>query len=64
MCNGGVAAWIWLDHPADVTGNFEEYGFWMLPGEKKSVGFKGKHDSTDGKCMDSVAARSMWDNKL
>jgi beta-mannosidase len=51
-----------LDHPAGVSGNFEDNGFWLLPGQDKSVGFKVKKDSTGGRWVKSVTVRSLWDN--
>lgn len=62
QANGGVAAWVWLDHPAGVSGNFEENGFWLLPKRPKRVGFKVKNDTTGGNWVKSVTARSLWDN--
>jgi beta-mannosidase len=62
MAESGVAAWIWLDHPAGVVGNFEDNGFWLLPGQKKEVGFKLNSDKTGGKWVKEVMVRSMWDN--
>ena len=59
---GGVAAWVWLDHPAGVSGNFEDNGFWLLPRQEKRVGFKVKKDSTGGEWVKSVTVRSLWDN--
>jgi beta-mannosidase len=58
----GVAAWVWLDHPAGVSGNFDDNGFWLLPQEEKKVGFKVKKDSTCGDWVKSVTVRSLWDN--
>jgi beta-mannosidase len=60
--NRAVAAWIWLEHPAGVVGNFDENGFWVLPGQKKEIGFKVKQDSTNGEWVSGVAVRSLWDN--
>jgi beta-mannosidase len=60
--NRAVAAWIWLDHPAGVVVNFEENGFWLLPGQKKDIGFKVKQNSTNGKWVGGVTVRSLWDN--
>ncbi|KAH7336186.1 putative beta-mannosidase [Rhexocercosporidium sp. MPI-PUGE-AT-0058] len=60
----GVAAWVWLDHPSGVVGNFEDNGFWLVPGEVKEVGFKVKRDDTAGEWAKSVTVRSLWDNKL
>lgn len=62
QAKGGVAAWVWLDHPVGVCGNFEENGFWMLPREQKRVGFKLKNDTTGGQWVKSVTVRSLWDN--
>lgn len=57
-----VAAYVWLDHPAGVDGNFYDNGFWLLPGQPKSVGFKVKSDKTGGQWVNGVTIRSLWDN--
>ena len=62
MAKASVTAWIWLDHPAGVLANFDDNGFWLLPGQKKEVGFKVKSDSTNGSWVKGVTVRSMWDN--
>ncbi|KAF2018760.1 glycoside hydrolase family 2 protein [Aaosphaeria arxii CBS 175.79] len=58
----GVAAWVWLDHPAGVTLNFEANAFWLLAGEVKKVGYTIKSDSTQGEWISGVTVRSLWDN--
>lgn len=60
--HGGLAAYVWLDHPAGVNGNFDDNGFWLLPGQPKVVGFKVKNDKTGGQWTKSVTIRSLWDN--
>jgi beta-mannosidase len=60
--HNGVAAYVWLDHPAGVNGNFDDNGFWLLPGEPKIVGFKVKNDETSGRWMNDVTIRSLWNN--
>jgi beta-mannosidase len=62
MAESGVAAWIWLDHPAGVVGNFDDNGFWLLPGQKKEVRFKVHSGKTKGNWVEDVTVRSMWDN--
>ena len=60
--SGGVAAWVWLDHPAGVSGNFDNNGFWLLPEQAEIVKFKVKNDTTGGSWINSVTVRSLWDN--
>ncbi|KAK5260131.1 hypothetical protein LTR40_004702 [Exophiala xenobiotica] len=51
----GVSAWTWLDFPnGGVMGNFEDNGFWLVPGEPKTVAFDVKNDTTGGKWMEDV----------
>ncbi|KAL2069075.1 hypothetical protein VTL71DRAFT_15413 [Oculimacula yallundae] len=59
-----VAAWVWLDHPEGVVGNFKDNGFWLVPGEERAVGFKVKNDTTAGEWVKDVTVRSMWNNKM
>ncbi|KZP21483.1 glycoside hydrolase family 2 protein [Athelia psychrophila] len=54
-----LAAFVWLDLPAGVTGYFSDNGFWMLPG-KKTVSFTVQHDTTAGKWSKSVTVDSLW----
>lgn len=60
----GVAAWVWLDYPAGAVLNFEANGFWLLPGQEKQIGYTVKSDTTNGKWIQGVLARSIWDNKV
>jgi beta-mannosidase len=58
-----VAAWVWLDLPAGVLGDFDSNGFWLLPTDGvREVGFKLKDDGGDGQWMKGVTVRSLWDN--
>ncbi|KAK3070481.1 hypothetical protein LTS18_015093, partial [Coniosporium uncinatum] len=61
---GAVAAWVWLDHPDDVGLSFEANGFWMERGEKRVVGYCLWSGGADGRWVDGVEVRSMWDNTL
>ncbi|KAF7978646.1 hypothetical protein HWV62_45154 [Athelia sp. TMB] len=54
-----LAAFVWLEHPAGVTGYFSDNGFWMLPG-KKIVTFTVQKDTTSGKWTREVAVSSLW----
>ncbi|KAH7356476.1 hypothetical protein BKA65DRAFT_547876 [Rhexocercosporidium sp. MPI-PUGE-AT-0058] len=59
----GVAAWVWLDMPAGTLGNFESNAFWLLPGDgKREVGVRIKNDTSNGRWVECVAVRSLWDN--
>lgn len=60
----GVAAWVWLDYPAGAVLNFDANGFWLLPGQEKQIGYTVKSDTTDGKWIEDVLVRSIWDNKV
>jgi beta-mannosidase len=62
--NGGVAAWVWLDHPLGVQGYFSDNGFWLTPGESKNVQFTVKMDWTNGEWAGGVLVRSIWNNTL
>jgi beta-mannosidase len=58
-----VAAWVWLDLPAGVLGNFDSNGFWLLPTDGvREVGVILKDDGGDGQWMKGVTVRSLWDN--
>ena len=57
----GVAAWTWLDFPSGVLGNFEDNGFWLVPGQAKTVAFEVKNDTTDGRWVQDVTVSSLWD---
>ncbi|KZP04383.1 glycoside hydrolase family 2 protein [Athelia psychrophila] len=54
-----LAAFVWLDLPAGVTGYFSDNGFWMLPG-KKTVSFTVQSDTTAGKWAKAVTVDSLW----
>lgn len=54
-----LAAFVWLNSPAGVTGYFSDNGFWMLPG-KKRVNFTAQNDTTDGKWASGVTVDSLW----
>jgi beta-mannosidase len=58
-----VAAWVWLDLPAGVLGNFESNGFWLLPSDGvKEVGVVVKDDGGKEGWQGEVTVRSLWDN--
>lgn len=59
-----VAAWVWLDYPAGAVLNFEANGFWLLPGQERQIGYTLKSDTTNGKWIEDVLVRSIWDNKV
>ncbi|KAF2869715.1 putative beta-mannosidase A [Massariosphaeria phaeospora] len=60
----GVAAWVWLDYPSGALLNFDVNAFWLLPGEQREVVYTVKSDSTDGRWVDGVSVRSLWDNTI
>ncbi|KAI9751876.1 MAG: MAPK protein hog1 [Chaenotheca gracillima] len=57
-----VAAWVWLDYPDGVQGWFDDNGFWLTPGEKRTVSFTVKNDWTDGSWAQDVTVGSLWNN--
>ena len=57
----GISAWTWLDFPSGLMGNFEDNGFWLVPGQAKMVGFNVKNDTTGGKWVEDVTVSSLWD---
>jgi len=58
-----VAAWVWLDLPAGVLGNFDSNAFWLLPSDGvKEVGFTLKDDGGVKGWQELVVVRSLWDN--
>jgi beta-mannosidase len=60
-----VAAWLWLDLPAGVLGNFEINGFWLLPSDGlKEVEFTLKDDGGVEGWQRMVVVRSLWNNTL
>ncbi|KAH8649485.1 putative beta-mannosidase [Tricladium varicosporioides] len=60
----GVAAWVWLDIPAGTLGNFNENSFWLVPGERREIGYTVKSDMSGGKWVNGVTVRSLWNNTL
>lgn len=60
----GVAAWVWLEHPAGVLGNFEANAFWLAKGESREVGFTLKSGAEVGEWADGVTVQSVWDLTL
>lgn len=56
----GVASWVWLDYPAGAVLNFESNAFWLVPGEKKEIGYTVKSDTTNGRWIDGVTVQSLW----
>jgi beta-mannosidase len=58
-----VAAWVWLDLPAGVLGNFDSNAFWLLPSDgAKEVGFTLKDDGGKSGWQGKVTVRSLWNN--
>ena len=58
-----VAAWVWLDLPAGVLGNFESNAFWLLPSDgAREVGFVLKDNGGVQDWQEKVVVRSLWDN--
>ncbi|CAI7634788.1 unnamed protein product [Penicillium glandicola] len=56
-----VSLYTWLDYPAGVVGYFEDNSFSLLPGEKRTLRFVVQKDETEGKWVDRVTVRSLWD---
>ncbi|KAF7968949.1 hypothetical protein HWV62_28789 [Athelia sp. TMB] len=54
-----LAAFVWLEHPAGISGYFSDNGFWMLPGQR-TVTFTVQHDTTSGKWASGVHVSSLW----
>ena len=60
-----VAAWVWLEYATnDVQGYWSENGFWLNKGESKTVSFTVWKDSTGERWVDTVSARSVYNNTL
>jgi beta-mannosidase len=57
----GVAAWVWIDYPAGAVVTFDSNAFWLAKGEGQEVGYNVKQDGTDGRWVEGVVVRSMWD---
>lgn len=58
-----VAAWVWLDLPAGVLGNFDSNAFWLLPSDgAKQVGFKLKDNGGNKEWATQVTVQSLWNN--
>jgi len=60
----GVAAWVWLDYPAGAVVTFDANGFWLRPGQPRTVGYTVKTDSTGGRWVKGVTVQSLWNNNL
>lgn len=61
----GIAAWVWLNHPSGLVGYFEDNGFWLLPGQKRELGFVVKSGGhVDSKWFGKVKVESLWDMTL
>jgi len=61
----GVAAWVWLDYPSGLVGNFEDNGFWLRPGKPREIGFMVQSQSVEGNgWLKSVTAESLWNMTL
>ncbi|KAF2664999.1 glycoside hydrolase family 2 protein [Microthyrium microscopicum] len=62
----GVAAWVWLDYPADVLVTFDNNGFWVSPDLPMIVKYEVHEDN--GKIpwgwADNVTVQSIWDFTL
>ncbi len=58
----GVAAWVWMDYPAGVRGNFEENAFWLVPGCKREIGFTMIDNGGNVEWWRDVTVRSLWNN--
>ncbi|KZP17737.1 glycoside hydrolase family 2 protein [Athelia psychrophila] len=54
-----LAAFVWLDHPADVRGYWNDNGFWVLLGTR-TVTLTVLEDSRGGKWVDEVVVDSLW----
>ncbi|KAF7977186.1 hypothetical protein HWV62_45140 [Athelia sp. TMB] len=54
-----LAAFVWLEHPAGVSGYFSDNGFWMLPGQRTVI-FTVQNDTTSGKWASGVHVSSLW----
>ncbi|KAI1005808.1 Beta-mannosidase A [Podosphaera aphanis] len=61
-----VAAFVWLDLPPDVLGNFEDNGFWLFPGEleERVINVTLEDDGEDPDWWRRVTVRSLWDNYI
>ncbi|SMR42887.1 unnamed protein product [Zymoseptoria tritici ST99CH_1E4] len=60
----GVAAWVWIDYPADVVMHFDKNAFWLLPNETVEIGFTVVSDETNGKWPADVTVQSLWNQTL
>ncbi|KIJ51534.1 glycoside hydrolase family 2 protein [Sphaerobolus stellatus SS14] len=69
---GGVSAWTWLDHPAGTVGYFLDpatnkplNGFYLIPGEDRTVGFFQNMELSKNKKPNpkDFVVRSIWNNK-
>ncbi|KAJ6480152.1 family 2 glycoside hydrolase [Mycena sanguinolenta] len=60
-----VAAFVWLDVSTNaITGYWSDNGFWLKQGENRSVVFTAWEDWSEGKWVEGVTVRSVWDNTL
>ncbi|KAF2096417.1 putative beta-mannosidase [Rhizodiscina lignyota] len=58
----GVAAWTWIDYPHGAILAFDQNGFWLGKGEKKTVNvMKLWSDTTSGAWTKNVTVESLWD---
>lgn len=60
----GVAAWVWLDYPDGLIGNFDSNAFWLGKNQSREVSFKLKSDTTGGDWVNGVTVQSMWNQTL
>lgn len=59
-----IASWVWLDYPSGAVVEFEDNGFWLAKGEKRTIGFKVKRNDTSGRWLRGVTVQSLWNNTL
>ncbi|TAQ86102.1 hypothetical protein B7494_g5570 [Chlorociboria aeruginascens] len=59
-----VAAWVWLEAPGGIEGNWGENGFWLIPGEKREVEFHFRGEERGNGWQSGVTVESLWNNTL
>ncbi|KAI9723828.1 MAG: hypothetical protein M1828_004078 [Chrysothrix sp. TS-e1954] len=60
----GVASWVWVDYPGGAVVAFEDNGFWLGKGERRTLGWTVKSDDTDGGWKGGIKVTSLWDSTL
>lgn len=60
----GVAAWVWLDTSQGAIVVFDDNGFWLRPGQIKTMSYNVKSDATSGAWAQQVMVQSLWNNTL